>query len=218
MDYYFFSFFYKCNKFNLKIFLLGKKYYHVIIVFMIKKQLIKEQIVSVNTFDLSDYIICIHKKKNIPLSLCKLQSIIFFYQIVSKTTHVIPFVDDDFILKDDFIYLQDIKRKYRKYKKLDIAKLNIPNKPASFASFGSAHHLLIELTLYFENYSNRLIKKLLRKMPIYQKLKDKASSSKKKIFVKMEKKDFIKYYPLKRWEDGYNMIIDIDDKIPLFRL
>ena len=67
-----------------------------------KKTPIKEQIVSVNTFDLSDYIISIHQQKNFNLSLCKLQAIMFFYQVVSKTTHVIPYVDDDFILKNNF--------------------------------------------------------------------------------------------------------------------
>ena len=78
---------------------------YYIITFMTKKKIcVKEQIVSVNSFDLSDYIISLHKKNNITLSLCKLQTIIFFYQIVSKTTPVIPFVDDDFFFNNNFIY------------------------------------------------------------------------------------------------------------------
>ncbi len=180
---------------------------------MKKKTGIKNQIVSINTFDISDFIILLHKKYNKPLSLCKLQTIIFFYQIVSKTTHVIPYVDDDFILKNNFIFLKDIEWKYRKNKKNDIAKIQQYIKPATFTNLGSACRLLTELTLYFENYSDRLLRKLLRKTPSYLKYK-----SEKNIIIKMEKKDFIKYYPLKHWEDAYNMILDIDDKIPLFKL
>ena len=208
-----------------------------------KKICVKEQIVSVNSFDLSDYIISLHKKNNITLSLCKLQTIIFFYQIVSKTTHVIPFVDDDFLLKNNFIHLKDIEKKYKK-EKTNIAKTQRHLTEAPFADFGSACKLLTAFTEYFKNYPDRLMRRLMRKMPIYQKLKIVPQQSKTlnvaevpqqhratvpqargkknsfctEIIVKMEKKDFIKYYPLKRWEDGYNMIIDIDDKIPLFRL
>lgn len=178
-----------------------------------KKTPIKEQIVSVNTFDLSDYIISIHQQKNFNLSLCKLQAIMFFYQVVSKTTHVIPYVDDDFILKNNFIYLNDIRWKYRKNKKNDIAKIGSYIKPATFASFGSACKLITALTEYFQNYSDKHIKKLLRKTPSYLKYKKQNN-----IIIEMEKKDFAKYYPLKRWEDAYNMILDIDGRIPLFRL
>lgn len=180
---------------------------------LIIKKCVKEQIVSVNTFDLSDYIITLHKNTNTKLSLCKLQVIIFFYQIASKTTHVIPYVDDDFFLKNNFIYLKDIEHKYRKEKREDIALLNKPCKPATFASFGSACKLLKAFTEYFKNYSNRQLKGLVRKTPSYLKYKKNNN-----IFIKMEKKDFSKYYPLKRWEDAYNMILSLDDKIPLFRL
>lgn len=194
--------------------------------------MIRKQITSVDAFDLCDYIIELHQKNNIPLSLCKLHSIIFFYQIVSKTTHVIPYVDDDFIFKNNFIYLNDVERKYRKEKKSDIAKTKIRLTLASFAYFGSACKLLTELSFYFQNYSDRLLRKLVRKMPIYKKVKDMphkfivqtffTSNNRKKTkdypIVKMEKKDFIKYYPLKKWEDAYNMILLIDDKMPLFKL
>ena len=175
--------------------------------------MIREQVVSVNTFDLSDYIIKLHQKNDIKLSLCKLQSLIFFYQMVSKTTHTIPYVDDEFILKNKFIYLTDIERKYKKEKKTDITKLKKHNTPATFTYFGSACKVLTEFTFYFENYTDRQIRKLVRKTPSYLKYKDKNN-----VYIKMEKKDFIKHYPLKRWEDAYNMIIDIDNKIPLFRL
>ncbi|MGP1439688.1 MAG: hypothetical protein ACTTJ3_02990 [Treponema sp.] len=180
---------------------------------MKKQKEIKEQIVNVNTFDLSDYIIFIHQKKNISLSLCKLQILIFFYQITSKTTHTVPYVDDDFLLKNNFIYLEDIRRKYRKNKKDNLIKLKAYIKPATFTRSGSACRLITKLSEYFENYSDRALKKLIRKTPSYLKYKDKKNTC-----IKMEKKDYIKYYPLKKWEDVYNMILDIDNKIPLFRL
>lgn len=178
-----------------------------------KKYCVKKQIISVNTFDLSDYIIHLHQKKNISLSLCKLQSLIFLYQIVSKTTHVIPFVDDEFCIKNNFVILKDIEHKYRKQKKGDISKTQKYIKPATFARHGSACKLLTAFTEYFNNYSDRNLKKLIRKTPSYLKYKEK-----KNIYIKMEKKDFSKYYPLKRWEDAYNMILDIDNRVPLFKL
>lgn len=179
-----------------------------------KKVEVKEQFISVNTFDIADFIISLHQKYKKHLSLCKLQTIIFIYEIASKTTHVVPFVDDEFILKDNFIILNDITWKYRKIKNENIAaQITHKIKPATFSRKGSSTQFLTALTLYFENYSNRQLKKLIRKTPSYIKYKNKKSTC-----IKMEKKDFEKYYPLKHWEDVYNMILDIDDKIPLFKL
>lgn len=175
--------------------------------------MLRYKITTVNTFDLCDAIIDIHKKNNISLTSCKLQTICFLYQIVSRTTHVIPSVDDDFILKNNFVFLVDVEHKYRKTKKEDITKLKQLYKKIPFSSYGSANKLLTHLCLYFENYSDKLLRKLVRKTPIYIKTKNENQN-----IVKMEKKDFIKYYPLQKWEDGYNMILDIDNKIPLFRL
>ena len=179
-----------------------------------KKVEVKEQFISVNTFDLADFIISLHQKYKKHLSLCKLQTIIFIYEIASKTTHIVPFVDDEFILKDNFIILNDITWKYRKIKNENIAaQITHKIKPATFSRKGSSTQFLTALTLYFENYSNRQLKKLIRKTPSYIKYKNKKNTC-----IKMEKKDFEKYYPLKHWEDVYNMILDIDDKIPLFKL
>ena len=189
-----------------------------------KKVEVKEQFISVNTFDLADFIISLHQKYKKHLSLCKLQTIIFIYEIASKTTHIVPFVDDEFILKDNFIILNDITWKYRKIKNENIAaQITHKIKPATFSKKGSSAKFLTALTQYFENYSNRQLKKLIRKTPIYQKFniqtnKENKAIKKKETVIKMEKKDFEKYYPLKKWEDVYNMILDIDDKMTLFKL
>ena len=185
---------------------------------------IKEQIVSVNTFDIADYIISLHQNYQKKLSLCKLQTIIFFYEVLSKTTHTVPFVDDFFVLKKNNINLNDLDWKYRKIKNENIAaEITYKIKPATFSKKGSSAKFLTALTQYFENYSNRQLKKLIRKTPIYQKFniqtnKENKAIKKKETIIKMEKKDFEKYYPLKKWEDVYNMILDIDDKMTLFKL
>lgn len=166
---------------------------------------------TINTFDLADYIIDIHNKNNITLSLNKLHAFIFFYQIASKTLHIFPPIEDDILIKNDFVFLADVEHKYRKYKKEDIAKLKIKKTLANFCYFGSACKFLTQLTFYFENYSDALIKKLIHKMPIYEKRREEK-------IITMVKKDFAFFYPLKKWEDVYNMIIIIDDAVPLFIL
>ncbi|MGP1438299.1 MAG: hypothetical protein ACTTKH_04430 [Treponema sp.] len=136
---------------------------------------------------------------------------IFFYQIASKTIHAFPPVEDDILVKNNFVFLADVEHKYRKYKKADISKLKIRKVLASFNYFGSACKLLTHLSFYFANYSDRRIKRMVRKMSIYQKRKNEK-------IITMKKKDFSYFYPLKKWEDVYNMILSIDDAVPLFKL
>lgn len=167
----------------------------------------------VNTFDISDYIINLHKKNNISLSLCKLQTIIFCYQIVSKITHVIPSVDDNFILENNFIFLKDIERKYRKEKDKDIAKINKHNTPAKFTPFGSACLLLTQLTLFFNNFNDKQLKALVRKTPAYKK-----NVELKQKIITIEKKHFKEYYPLKKWADAFNMFVELDGRFPQLKI
>lgn len=187
----------------------------------------------INSFDLADYISCLHKKKNIPLSLCKLQAIIFFYQVVSKTTHVIPFIDDDFFIKNNFIYLKDIDKKYKKEKK-DVTQKERFSTKKMFTEYGSICKLLTALTEHFRNRSDISIRNLVKKIPTYQKNKkglpseappirtqnEKEEESEKakqtspacrESIIEIRRQDFKKYYPLKTWEDAYNMIIEIDN-------
>lgn len=99
----------------------------------------------VNSFDLADYIIINYPS---PLYLTRLLSLLYFYQIgaiiFNKT---IPF-EDEIKVKNEFLYIEDISTKYKKYKRRDLTKTTMIKLPCTFAKNSTREKFLIQLMNY----------------------------------------------------------------------
>ena len=99
----------------------------------------------VNSFDLADYIIINYPR---PLYLTQLLALMYFYQIGALIFNkILPF-EDAIKVKDNYIYIEDINRKYRKYKKNDLRKLNIKKLPIIFTCKNKKEAFLNNLIKY----------------------------------------------------------------------
>lgn len=99
----------------------------------------------VNSFDLADYIIINYPS---PLYLTRLLSLLYFYQIgaiiFNKT---IPF-EDEIKVKNEFLYIEDVSTKYKKYKRRDLTKTTMIKLPCTFAKNSTREKFLIQLMNY----------------------------------------------------------------------
>lgn len=74
----------------------------------------------INIFDISDIIIYFHIKLNLRIFLPRLLALLFFYKTrydLPKQYKTAPPFEEDIEVKNNYVFIYDINRKYRKYKK-----------------------------------------------------------------------------------------------------
>ena len=99
----------------------------------------------VNSFDLADYIIINYPSS---LYLTQLLAMLYFYQIGARIFHKAPPFQDEIKVKHNFIYIEDINTKYKKYKRKDLTKSTMKKIPCRFQKDSSSDKFLIQLVNY----------------------------------------------------------------------
>lgn len=99
----------------------------------------------VNSFDLADYIIINYPS---PLYLTRLLSLLYFYQIGAVIFNKTLAFEDEIKVKNEFLYIEDVSTKYKKYKRRDLTKTTMIKLPCTFAKNSTREKFLIQLMNY----------------------------------------------------------------------
>lgn len=127
---------------------------------------------EIDVLDLADALIEIHKEKHLSITLTKLLFLIYLCQLTKKTCQNFYHIQDTFHIKHNYIYIEDINKKYKRYKNKDLATLNIHMVPNIFAVKHKALSLLEDYIIYFSHHSNKRLKEIIQRSYYFQHSKN----------------------------------------------
>jgi len=129
----------------------------------------------INLFDISDIIIYFHIKYNLCISLNKLLALLFFYKTyynLPKHSKKPPPFEEPIEVKDDYIFIYEINKKYRKYenKSLNLSQLIFDKINNNIEKNKTIHvKTLHQLTLDYANTTEEELKEIVKSIIEEQK-------------------------------------------------